>query len=289
MTEERKNFYIKLIKESSSYREVCFKANISVTTGNYDTLKKIVRENNIDISHFKRSYEPIGKKREKILTEDVINNKAYISASRLKDRLIAEGIKEHRCENPECNLSEWHGSPIPLQLHHIDGNKLNNKIENIMLLCPNCHSLTDNWCGKNQKKKIRYCKVCGNEINKGTSLYCSDECKYKDKFNKNIGVVTKETLISALISSKNLDEAAKKIERNKKNLRRILLKYNINWCEYIKKEDNIDEIIEYLLSTKNFTKTGKHFGVSDSAIRKKLKSHGYPTNLESLADFINNK
>ena len=54
ITEERKKYYIHLIKNSSSLREVCLKADIIDTTGNYNTLKRIIKEENIDISHFKR-------------------------------------------------------------------------------------------------------------------------------------------------------------------------------------------------------------------------------------------
>ncbi|MBK6998271.1 MAG: HNH endonuclease [Lewinellaceae bacterium] len=56
----------------------------------------------------------------------------------------------HRCEN--CDLTEWLASPIPLELHHKDGNRYNNAIENLLLLCPNCHALTDNYRAKNIKK-----------------------------------------------------------------------------------------------------------------------------------------
>lgn len=279
MTEERKKLYIKLIKESHSFREVCFKAGISVTTGNYDTLKKIVKESNIDISHFKRCSYSGNKKPTKFVTKDVIENKVYLNAARLKERLIKEKIKEEKCE--KCGNTEWLGEKIPLQLHHIDGNKYNNELKNLQLLCPNCHSLTENWCGKNTKK-IRHCKVCDNEIKDGKSLYCSKECEYKDRFNKKIGVVTKEILISILKESETLKEVSLKIERTPRNLRRLLTKYNINWKEFIKKENSINEIIETLITTKNFTKTGKIFSISDNGIRKKLKSNGYSTNLNEL-------
>lgn len=67
---------------------------------------------------------------------------------KLKLRLLKEGLKEHKCE--KCNLSEWQGDKIPLELHHIDGKKYNHLIENLQLLCPNCHALTDNYRSKNK-------------------------------------------------------------------------------------------------------------------------------------------
>ena len=87
---------------------------------------------------------------KKIPIEEVYNSKIY-NSNRLRGRLISEGIKEHKCEY--CNNKEWLGNPIPLELHHIDGDNTNNKLENLQILCPNCHTMTDNYRGKNIGKK----------------------------------------------------------------------------------------------------------------------------------------
>jgi len=79
--------------------------------------------------------------------QDIFDGKAHYQSFKLKKRLLNENIKTAKCEN--CNLVEWLNQPIPLELHHIDGNKYNNKLENLMLLCPNCHALTDNYRAKN--------------------------------------------------------------------------------------------------------------------------------------------
>ena len=71
---------------------------------------------------------------------------------KLKLRLIKEGIKSHKCEN--CNKSKWLNKPIPLELEHIDGNRYNHKIDNLKLLCPNCHAFTSTYRGKNTKHYI---------------------------------------------------------------------------------------------------------------------------------------
>lgn len=64
----------------------------------------------------------------------------------IKSRLLKEGLKENRCEI--CGLSEWLGKPIGLELHHVNGDGNDNRLENLMLLCGNCHSQTDNWGGR---------------------------------------------------------------------------------------------------------------------------------------------
>jgi len=68
------------------------------------------------------------------------------SRTHLKSRLISEGLKEHRCES--CGIAEWNGKPLSMQLHHVNGDGSDNRLENLQLLCGNCHSQTDNWGGR---------------------------------------------------------------------------------------------------------------------------------------------
>lgn len=71
----------------------------------------------------------------------------YRGRENLKLRLIKEGVKASRCER--CGLDEWYGSPIQIALHHVNGDRLDNRLENLELLCPNCHSQTDTFSGRN--------------------------------------------------------------------------------------------------------------------------------------------
>jgi hypothetical protein len=71
----------------------------------------------------------------------------------IKRRIIAAGLKENRCE--ECGLTEWRGKPLNVALHHINGNGLDNRLENVAFLCPNCHSQTPNYGGRNGHRKPR--------------------------------------------------------------------------------------------------------------------------------------
>ena len=65
----------------------------------------------------------------------------------LKQKLIRDGIKENKCEI--CGYSEWLGQSIPLELHHKDGNHYNNNLDNLQVICPNCHALQPNNSGSN--------------------------------------------------------------------------------------------------------------------------------------------
>ena len=95
-----------------------------------------------------------GLEREKnaLSLEEYLATSQDIQTNKVRKKLLNEGIKKHQCES--CGLSEWLGKPIPLELHHIDGDRTHNEISNYMLLCPNCHALTDSYRGKNSRKDI---------------------------------------------------------------------------------------------------------------------------------------
>lgn len=111
--------------------------------------------------------------------EEYIKND-YPHSHILLQKMIRDGLKEARCEI--CNNTEWQGKPIPLELHHKDGDHFNNSFDNLQICCPNCHALQPYHAGKNWgrykgkdiiKKETNKCKVCGKEI-ESRSTYCSD-------------------------------------------------------------------------------------------------------------------
>ena len=83
---------------------------------------------------------------EVVFARDAPRNRGH-----LKKRLIAAGLVENRCA--ECGLSEWRGKPLVLQLHHLNGDGRDNRVENLVLLCANCHSQTPNWGGRNVRRR----------------------------------------------------------------------------------------------------------------------------------------
>jgi DNA-binding transcriptional ArsR family regulator len=69
----------------------------------------------------------------------------------LKARLIDAGLKENRCEI--CGITEWMGKPLSMELHHVNGDGADNRLENLQLVCGNCHAQTDNWGGRGRSRK----------------------------------------------------------------------------------------------------------------------------------------
>mgnify|MGYP006157678495 FL=1 len=81
------------------------------------------------------------------LTSILEGNHPSYQTNKLRIRLIKEGIKSHECEC--CGVTKWLDNPISLELDHIDGNRNNHKLSNLRILCPNCHSQTSTYRGKN--------------------------------------------------------------------------------------------------------------------------------------------
>ncbi len=127
---------INAAKESFSCAQLLSKLNLKPAGGNYATMKKKLAQLNIDCSHWT---EQGWNKNMKLK-----NWENYTTTSAVKKHLIKH--VGYQCEG--CDLKEWKNFPIPLEVHHIDGDRTNNDFENLSLLCPNCHSLTDNFRGK---------------------------------------------------------------------------------------------------------------------------------------------
>jgi hypothetical protein len=135
-----------------SVRAVLEKVGLVPAGGNYEVIKKRIRALSLDTSHFRGQGHLRGQThtwRTRPL-KLVLVHRQLENTWRLKNRLIQEGLKAARCES--CGRSNWMGQAMPLEVHHKGGDRTNNSLHNLDLLCPNCHALTDNYRGK--KKKV---------------------------------------------------------------------------------------------------------------------------------------
>lgn len=138
--------FIQIVQESNSYSD-CLRALGLGTRGgsSTDILKRRIAELNCSTEHFGKQLQSVSAKYS--LEEILVENSSYANISRLKQRLVNEGKMEYKCQ--KCGISEWLGNPLTLQLDHINGVNNDHRLTNLRFLCPNCHSQTDTYAGKN--------------------------------------------------------------------------------------------------------------------------------------------
>ena len=138
---------LQAINNTNSYNEAHRLLNI-----NYKTFRKYCIDLQIE---WKPNYSLKNIKRSKSYTitlEDIFKGKyPNYQTFKLKNRLIKELKWQHICSI--CKLQEWNNEKIPLQLDHINGVSNDHRLENLRLLCPNCHAQTETYCGKNVKRR----------------------------------------------------------------------------------------------------------------------------------------
>lgn len=180
------------VKNSYSFATLAGKLGYCTTGGSYlTTMKSMINELSLDISHFTgQSWNNNNFNYERFQKGVVIKTSQAVDALSF--------IRGYRCE--QCGEEKWLEQPIPLEVHHEDGDCLNNEMNNLKLLCPNCHALTDNYCGKN--------------INVGVKKVSDDD------------------FVAALNDSSNIRQALRKLGLSAKGgnyqrAREIIFKYNI--------------------------------------------------------------
>lgn len=146
--------FIDAVKNNLSIAGVLKELGLAEAGGSYKLFHARVKKLNISTTHFTGQAHLKDKHHSwnyKIPTEQIlIENSAYTASSTLRKRLIKEELLSDKCSI--CFITEWCGEKLSLHLDHINGNNTDNRIDNLRLLCPNCHSLTSTYCGKNKGK-----------------------------------------------------------------------------------------------------------------------------------------
>lgn len=202
-----------------------------------------------------------------------------MTSYKLKLKLFKDGLKEKICES--CNLSEWLGEPIPLELHHIDGNNANNSLENLQVVCPNCHAKTDFYRGRGKTgariKNVVPTETIVETIPKSKSIRDLLIKLGMASFGGNYDRV-KRILI------KNPDLKFMVLERPEKESRKSFCKER----ESLAKPDGsltytptkiiwpCDDKLKEMVWQKSVLSIGKELGVSDKAIHNRCKYRNIP-------------
>lgn len=139
-----------LVKESISISELMRKLGYTANRGSsFIGLSQYLKDNNISTEHFKGKAHGTSNTERYSLDQILIKDSTYSNLTSLKNRVLKAGLLEYKCSS--CGISKWKDKPITLQLHHINGDNRDNRIENLTLLCPNCHSQTENYCKKSKE------------------------------------------------------------------------------------------------------------------------------------------
>lgn len=265
-----------------SIADVCRLMDWVPSGDNYRRAKELIKS--LDTSHFRNGPWNKGKKvkTDNItvpLSELLIENSPHKNTNKLKKRLFKEGLKEEKCEI--CGYTE------NLELHHINGDPTDNRLENLQILCPNCHAKTNNFRGKNKRRHepAESLFLSDAEVAKRyqEKLKCKREkalIKYhEDHINVTYRTYKPSVLLNCPICGKEFQQTSKRI------------KYCSKECQKeaqmkLGKRPSFLELIEALKKHKNFTQTGLYYNVTDNTVRKWCKIYQIPQHTKEMQEFI---
>jgi 5-methylcytosine-specific restriction endonuclease McrA len=145
---------IKTVKENISYQAVLNSFGLKTVGSNNQWIRTKISKLKLNITHFLGQGHLKGKNHNfntQTPLLDILVEGCYYTTSRLSKRLVKEGLLKYECSI--CGIYDWQHSKLVLHLDHINGCNTDNRIDNLRLLCPNCHSQTETYCAKNKGKK----------------------------------------------------------------------------------------------------------------------------------------
>ncbi len=248
--------------------ETLRKLNSDKFQTHYRTMWQWIQEYNINTDHWTNRPRESPKITIRSLEEILVENSPYKNGGgSLKRKLLKHNLIKDECT--KCGLgNEWQKKPITLHLDHINGIPNDNRLENLRVLCPNCHSQTETFGGKNVKKKKvknkkKYKYYMCNEINSTAYKHMCINC-YKTTPRKDINnkkkQIHKNKKINLCKCGNNKNYRAKQCEPcYRKSCEKI------QWLPY--------EELKKLVEETSYSEAGRRLGVSNNAIKKRLKNH----------------
>lgn len=246
--------FIDAVKTSITISEVLRKLGMA-QGGNQRTVKRLVQELDLDTSHWLGNRHLLGRKRSikpQIPTDKLLVDGHYHSTHKLKLRLIKENLLKGECY--ECGISDWQGHKLSLHLDHVNGKNTDNRLENLRLLCPNCHSITDTYCGRNSNKSgPNVCLDCGAKIPQRMTR-CEKCNNYQPAKGTNLCV-----------------DCGNIVSRQAKRCQKCSISHGgtkIKW-------PSTQELIE-MVNSSSYLEVGRQLGVCDNTVRKRIRKHPQP-------------
>lgn len=226
------------VATNESIAGVMRQLGLTISGGGYHTVRTLVKRLGLDTSHWTGSGYLKGKKNswtKALALSEILVQGRPVNGAKLKQRLFKAGLLENRCS--ECGISTWRGRTLVLQIDHINGAHDDNRLENLRILCPNCHSQTPTWGTGNRQyraeKPTRVC-ACGTPI-----------CREATRCRKCAAIARRDT------------PDPKKPRRTK-----------ISWPS--------PEDLSARIATSSFSAVAFDLGIGTSALRKHLKIHLVP-------------
>jgi Zn finger protein HypA/HybF involved in hydrogenase expression len=246
-----------VVKENFSKAECLRKLNLRPSGGNYKWFDKITEKFGLDKSHFTGKGWSFGKKlgisnRAKPLEEILVENSEFVNTNYLKKRLIRENRKESRCE--KCLNSTWNELPISLELEHCNGINTDNRIENLKLLCPNCHAQTPHYRGRNKLSSLNERREL-NRVKFGETCKMAIPSEAKDKTLERVETKRREPKVKSCKCGVNINYDSLQCRE----------------CDYLSRKTArppYNQLIQDFKELKSFVQVGKKYGVSDNSVRK---------------------
>lgn len=175
----------------------------------YGKIKSFIKMNQIDVSHFNYSgrYRNSNKRYN---FDDIFKCNSSVSKQTLKSRYVTYRINDLKCDIVGCGVSDsWLGQSITLHLDHIDGDNRNNSLTNLRFLCPNCHSQTSTYSGRNLKLHSKKPKYVKKYIPKTKKQKIEKVVIPREKYKKPEKFTVDRDALESLIMTNSMVEVAK--------------------------------------------------------------------------------
>ncbi len=222
------NQLVSIVPLCNDLTEIIKKLGLRTAGGNFESIKGHIKRLNISTAHFNKKNQIKGllkySQNRKIQDKEFyIDNSRVTDNNSIRRKVAKDSFLDYICQRCE-NGPTWNNEPLTLQLDHINGKHSDHRKENLRWMCPNCHSQTNTFAGRNKRSNIQISTcLCGN-------------CKLPN---------------STMCRSCN----------NKKSK-----PTKINWPD-------TSWILQQLNNGSNYSKLGRELGVTDTAVRKRIKTH----------------
>lgn len=270
----------KIVENAASKADICRALGLQPKGANYAKIDRLLKDNNII---WDKPFIPWNKNKSykhvkyTNIHDILIENSPHKSTNSLKKRLFKEGLKEAKCEI--CGYTEC------VELHYINGNPTDNRIENLQILCPNCHSKTTNYRAKN---------VQGRIIQDPKTLYLTEEEIQQRELERKAKRCNKT--VDEYLEAKEKRKLAKEPNKicpvcHKPFKGRSTQKYCSHECYIEDTKGNrpgLPQLLKDFIELKSFVQVGLKYGISDNAVRKWCKLYCIPFHTKELMEYIKN-